>query len=77
MAKWKNRENSGSESAIVAALMKMSTRTILKGIWHYAGRWVALVIWCLGVAGTTMEASASIRRSNYVIFGGMAAVYLL
>ena len=54
-----------------------TTRKILMGIWHYVGRWVALLIWCLGVAGTIMEPSASIRRTNTYIFGGIAAVYLL
>jgi type IV secretion system protein VirD4 len=57
--------------------MKPTTRKILEGVWHYVGRWVAWVIWCLGVAGTFMEPSASIRRSNTYIFGGIAAVYLL
>ena len=54
-----------------------ATRKILMGIWHYVGRWVALLIWCLGVAGTIMEPSASARRSDTYIFGGIAAVYML
>jgi len=71
-----NRENSGAECAIVAALMTPRTRKILKGLWHYVGRWVAWVIWWLGVGGMIIEPSSRIR-SNYYIFGGIAAVYLL